>query len=78
LHKTAEALLRHHLRDLETYALIFPHARPRLAIVRALASGGPRQAIDRLAAAERKARATGMGFEGDLARQCAAAVSQRV
>jgi hypothetical protein len=68
--RAARALVRGHLGDLERYALVFPIARPRLAIVRGViaAAASPAAASARLNLAARRAEAMGLRFEADLAR----------
>jgi hypothetical protein len=64
-------LARRHLGGLTRYAWVFPIARPRLDMVRALvvAARQPAAACARLDAAARRAEAMGLGFEAALAQR---------
>ena len=76
----ARSLVRRHLGDLERYALVFPIARPRLAIVKAVIGASKRRArtLARLEAAAERADGKGLGFEASLARQIHADVADRL
>ena len=77
--RVARTLVRRHLGELERYAMVFPIARPRLAIVRALigAPTGRSKALTRLETAAANALQLGLGFEANLARQIAADLAER-
>jgi hypothetical protein len=69
----ARTLVREHLGGLQRYALVFPIARPRLALVRAAveAPRRPNAAHTRLIAAAADADRRGLRFEATLARRIA-------
>jgi hypothetical protein len=71
--RAARLLARRHLTDLARYAWVFPIARPRLAMVKAVIAGArrPDVARTRLELVARSAERLGLGFEASLARQIA-------
>ena len=78
--QVARRLVRRHLGDLERYALVFPIARPRLAIVKAVigASNLRSRTLARLETAAERADRMGLGFEASLARQIRADITDRL
>jgi len=78
--RAGRALVREHLGELARYALVFPIARPRLALVKAAAaaSRAPRAALGRLAEVAGRAEALGLGFEARLARETGAGLALRL
>jgi tetratricopeptide (TPR) repeat protein len=69
--RLARRLVRRHMAEFGRYALVFPIARPRLALTRGLllARRSPARARQSLDAALRRANSLGLRFEADLARQ---------